>query len=169
MLTPRERFIAALERRPLVGRVPHFKLVFFLTMETLGKVHPTHRSYHQWDQMQERERQLHRQDMADIFIATAERFEHSFLHPNPYTEEEILRLIDLVREKAGDRYYLMVHGDATFAIPDGTRMVEFTYRLADEPQKVKAEAAAMVDEALARAERIRQRGGLDGFALCSDY
>jgi uroporphyrinogen decarboxylase len=51
-LTPRERFIAALERRPVSGRVPHFELVFFLTMEAFGKVHPSHRNYHQWDQME---------------------------------------------------------------------------------------------------------------------
>jgi hypothetical protein len=30
-LTPRERFITALERRPFSGRVPHFELVFYLT------------------------------------------------------------------------------------------------------------------------------------------
>ncbi|HCV22851.1 MAG TPA: hypothetical protein DGN59_05275, partial [Candidatus Latescibacteria bacterium] len=80
---PRERFIAALERRPLKGRVPHFELVFFLTMEAFGRVHPSHRSYHQWDQMEEAERQLHRRDMADLFIQTARRFDHDaiFLHP----------------------------------------------------------------------------------------
>ena len=39
-MTPRERFIAAFERKPLTGRVPHFELVFFLTMEAFGKVHP---------------------------------------------------------------------------------------------------------------------------------
>ena len=39
--------------------------------------------------------------MADIFIATAERFEHSaiFIHPN--TEEERGRMVDLIREKIG--------------------------------------------------------------------
>ncbi|MBI4023693.1 MAG: hypothetical protein HY360_01850 [Verrucomicrobia bacterium] len=170
-MTPRERFIAALERRPLTGRVPHFELVFFLTMEAFGKVHPGHRSYHQWDQMEEKERQLHRQEMADLHIATAERFEHSaiFVHPNPYNVEETERLIDLIRERSGDRFFLMLHGDATFSVPSGTRMQEFSYRLADEPEKVKAEAAAMVEEALQRGARLRKRGGLDGFALCADY
>ena len=112
---PRERFIAALERRPLVGRVPHFELVFFLTMEAFGKVHPSHRSYHQWDQMTESERALHRNDMADLYIATAERFEHSaiLLHPNPATKDEILRLIEAIRNRTGDRYCLLLHGDAT--------------------------------------------------------
>jgi uroporphyrinogen decarboxylase len=170
-MTPRERFIAALERRPLVGRVPHFELVFFLTMEAFGKVHPNHRSYHQWMQMEEKERRLHREDMADLYIDTAERYEHSaiFLHPNPGTTEEALRLIDMIRERAGDRYFLMMHGDATFSIPGGDRMTEFAYRLADDPDGLKREAEARVDGALARGEEIRRHGGLDGFALCADY
>jgi len=169
--TPRDRFIAALERRPLIGRVPHFELVFFLTMEAFGKVHPSHRNYHQWLQMQESERHLHRADMADLYIATAERYEHSaiFLHPNPDSVEETIHLIDLVREKSGDRYFLMRHGDATFAIPNGTEMVQFAYRLADEPHKVKQEAEERVNLALARAEKLQKHGGLDGFALCADY
>lgn len=170
-MTPRERFIAALERRPISGRVPHFELVFFLTMEAFGKVHPSHRNYSQWLQMQESERQLHREDMADIFIASAERFEHSaiFLHPNPDTVEETMHLIDLVREKTGDRYFLMRHGDATFAIPSGDEMAEFAYRLADEPKKVKQEADERVNRALEWAEHLQKHGGLDGFALCADY
>src|ERR1035437_3856183 len=82
----RQRFIAALERRPLTGLVPHFELVFFLTMEAFGKVHPSQRSYSQWLQMEEKERQLHRHEMAELYIATAERYEHNaiFVHPNPW-------------------------------------------------------------------------------------
>jgi len=170
-MTPRERFIAALERRPLEGLVPHFELVFFLTMEAFGKVHPSHRAYHQWDQMEEKERELHRRDMADVFINTAERFGHSaiFLHPNPWREDEILRLVDIIRERTGDRYFLMIHGDATPGIPHGGNMEEYSYRLIDEPDKVKAETEAAVNDALDRAERLKRPGGLDGFALCSDY
>ncbi|MBN1921766.1 MAG: hypothetical protein JW892_11005 [Anaerolineae bacterium] len=170
-MTPRERFIAALERRPLSGRVPHFELVFFLTMEAFGKVHPSHRDYEQWLQMEERERQLHREDMANLFIATAERYEHSaiFIHPNPERPEETRRIIDLIREKTGDRYFLMLHGDATFSIPPGNEMTEFCYRLVDEPEKLKAEAATRVHKALERAAFYQRAGGLDGFALCSDY
>lgn len=170
-MQPRERFIAALNRQPLTGRVPHFELVFFLTMEAFGKVHPSHRNYGQWIQMEEQERNLHRDEMADIFIRTAEHFEHSaiFIHPNPDTVEEDIHIIDRIRERTGDRYFLMRHGDATFSIPDGTHMTEFVYRLYDEPEKVKAEAQQRVDRALARAETLARHGGLDGFALCSDY
>jgi uroporphyrinogen decarboxylase len=52
---PRDRFMATLDRRPLCGRVPHFELVFFLTLEAFGRVHPSQRNFHQWDQMEEKE------------------------------------------------------------------------------------------------------------------
>jgi len=170
-MTPRQRFIAALERRPPAGRVPHFELVFFLTMEAFGRVHPLHRSYLQWDQMEERERELHRKDMVDLYLRTAERFDHDaiFLHPNPDTMEEALRLIDLVREQSGDKYFLMMHGDPTFAIPEGERLTEFCYRMTDDAESLHAEARSRVEQALRRAEVLRSHGGLDGFALCSDY
>jgi uroporphyrinogen decarboxylase len=170
-MTPRERFIAALERRPVVGRVPHFELVFFLTMEAFGRVHPSHRRYHQWDQMEEAERQLHRRDMANLHIETARRYEHDaiFLHMNPSREEETLRLIDLVREETGDTYFLMLHGDATYSIPSGTDMTDWCARLVEAPDTVKEEAARRVEEALARGERLANHGGIDGFALCADY
>jgi len=171
-VTPRERFIHALERRPPIpGRVPTFELVFFLTMEAFGKVHPSHRHYAQWDQMEEKERQLHRRDMAELFIATARRFEHSaiFLHPNPGSEAETLRLIDLVRDLSGDTYFLMLHGDATYGVPSGSHMEQWCARLVEEPQRLKQEAAAMVDQALERGARLAAHGGLDGFALCADY
>ena len=169
--TPRERFIAALERKPIIGRVPHFELAFFLTMEAFGKVHPNHRNYGQWLQMEERERALHRADMADLYIATAERFEHSaiFVHANPFAVEEAERLVDVIRDKTGDRYYVMLSADATFEIPSGGSLEEFAYQLVDEPDKLKARAAAHVDEFLDRAEHLRNHGGVDGFALCSDY
>jgi uroporphyrinogen decarboxylase len=48
-------------------------------------------------------------------------------------------------------------------------MVEFSYRIADDREGLKAEAGAMVDEALRKAELYQKHGGLDGFALCADY
>ena len=169
-MKPRERFIAALEHRPISGRVPHFELVFFLTMEAFGKVHPSHRNYAQWIQMTETERELHRDDMAEIFIATARRYEHSaiFLHHPVNEVEEYQRLVDKVRDWTGDEFFLMKHGDATYSIPSGQRMMEWVGRLYDEPEEVKDQAQRQVDRALEQAARLRGQG-LDGFALCSDY
>jgi uroporphyrinogen decarboxylase len=170
-VTPRERFAAALDRKAVPGRVPTFELVFFLTMETLGRVHPSQRHYSQWDQMKEKERGLHRRDMADLYIKTAERFEHDavFLHPNPSSLEETVKLVRTVRELSGGKYFIMLHGDATFGIPSGSGMLDFSYRIADDPEGLKKEAAGMVDNALRRAETLKAECDLDGFALCSDY
>ncbi len=170
--TPRVRFAGALDRRPLAGLVPHFELVFFLTMEAFGKVHPSQRNYAQWLQMKEAERELHRRDMAQLYIATSERFGHSaiLLHPNPGGLNETLELVKHIRELSGDRYFILRHGDCTFSIPDGDQMPDFCYRLVDEPEKVHAEAARNVEFAIRDAEvYARQAGGIDGFALCCDY
>ena len=170
-MQPRERFIAALQRKPLTGRVPHFELVFFLTMEAFGRVHPTQRAFGQWDQMEEKERRLHRADIADLYIQIAEHYDHSaiFIHPAVWKEEETIRLVEEIREKSGDKYFLMLHGDATYSIPGGNDMVNFSMRIAEDPDGVKKQAAGMVDSALQAAERMKARTSLDGYALCADY
>jgi uroporphyrinogen decarboxylase len=174
-MTPREKFIMALEGKQPPGRVPHFELVFYLTMEAFGRVHPTHRHFGQWGQMSERERDLHRRDIADLFVAIARKYEHSaiFFHgPGGWGDrgdDEVRRVLDHIREISGTDYFLMIHGDATYGIPDGNHMMEFSEKVADRPQDVKDDAARMVDRALACAEGYRRHGVLDGFALCSDY
>ncbi|MDD2764848.1 MAG: uroporphyrinogen decarboxylase family protein [Opitutaceae bacterium] len=170
-LTPRERFIAALERRPRPGRVPHFELVFFLTMEAFGKVHPGQRNYAQWDQMSDRERRLHIDDLADVYLRTAERYDHDaiFLHTDPRAPNQMRPLIDAIRERTGDRYFLMCHGDPTFAIPDGAGMEQLSIRLYEDQEGLQREARERLQQSLALAETYRAHGGLDAFALCSDY
>jgi len=74
-----------------------------------------------------------------------------------------------VRRLSGDQYFLMLHGDCTYSIPDGSHMVDFACRLVEEPDAMKARMQSAVERALARAERMRRHGGLDGFALCADY
>ena len=174
-MTPREKFILALEGKQPPGRVPHFELVFFLTMEAFGRLHPSQRHYGQWGQMSERERDLHVRDIADLYVASARRYEHSaiFFHgPGGWgssADDETRRTLDAIRALSGMDYFLMIHGDATYSIPDGNRMMEFSEKIADRPQEVKDEAARMVDKALAWAEGYRRHGVLDGFALCADY
>jgi uroporphyrinogen decarboxylase len=173
-LTPRERFIHALERKPpLPGRVPHFELVFFLTMEAFGRVHPSQRYYGQWQQMSEGERGLHRRDIGDLYVACARRYEHSaiFFHPPGgwASDDDTLRTLDHIREISGQDFFLVQHGDATYSVPGGSEMMAFVERIADEPDKVREEAARNVDRALERATRFRKHGALDGLALCADY
>ena len=173
-MTLREKFIMALEGKQPPGRVPHFELVFFLTMEAFGRLHTSQRMYRQWDQMSGTERDLHRRDIADLFVQTARRFEHSaiFFHPPGGWKDgdgETMRCLDLIRAQSGMDYFLALHGDATYSVPGGEHMMDFVVRLAEEPQAVKDEARRMVDAALARGRRFKRHGALDGFALCSDY
>lgn len=76
-MTERERFIKTLKCEKIGGRVPHFELVFFLTMEAFGKMHPQHRLYSQWDQMSYEEKKLQIYDVANVLIDTAKRYDHS--------------------------------------------------------------------------------------------
>ncbi|OHB80781.1 MAG: hypothetical protein A2W31_10080 [Planctomycetes bacterium RBG_16_64_10] len=170
--TPRERFKIALEGRQPSGLVPHFELVFYLTMEAFGKVHPSHRRFEQWDQMSRSEKQAQLDDAAQVYLMVAERYGHSaiFLHGagdgTEAVEEELISLVDRAAE---GRYFLMVHGDATYSIPSGSAMMAWCGRLADDPQGVKDDAERLVDAALARADRLRKNTPLDGFAMCADY
>ena len=171
-MTHRERFIAALERRPVEGRVPHFELEFYLTMEAFGRVHPQQRRYDQWDQMSESERRLHREDVADLHAAVIRRFGQSgMLYNIPYgwKDEDVRLSIEHVRKLTGMEYLLTLHGDATYYLPGGHRIMEFVTNLADRPQEMKDNAQRDVDNALTRGRRIREWGTLDGFCLCSDY
>ena len=171
-MTEKERFIKALKREPIEGHVPTFELVFFLTMEAFGKVHPSHREYSQWNQMSAHERELQLQDMASCYIDTAERYHHSaiFVHPNPGGLENTLRLLEIIRERTGDEYYLTMHGDPTFSIPDGDSMLDFTAALYEEGDRLKEESRRRTEQSLEWAHKLKEHPGLlDGFTLCSDY
>jgi len=174
-MKPREKFIMALEGKQPPGRVPHFELVFYLTMEAFNRVHPTHRVFAQWDHMSERERELQRRDIADLYVATARKYEHSAVYfhaPGGWGKdrtEESIRTLEVIREISGDEYALFDHGDVTYGIPPGDRMAEFVESLFDRPQEMKDNAQRRVDEMLQRAEKHRAAGAIDGFALCCDY
>ena len=174
-MTPRERFLTALDRGPPTGRVPHFELVFYLTMEAFGRIHPCHRQFSQWDQMSESERALHRRDIAELYIAVAERFEQSaiyFLGPVGWGEARVgehVATIQILREIAPQEYCILVPGDPTYSIPNGENMMEFSARMIEKPQELKDQAQRQVDAALKRARAYKDSGVVDGFCMCADY
>lgn len=171
-MTEKQRFIAALQRKPITGKVPHFELVFYLTMQALGKVHPDNRKFNQWNQMSETEKDLLRRDQADCYIDIAKKYGHSAVFigsPNGKFEEQI-KFYNVVREKIGDEYFVMIYGDPTFGIPNGVDMLEFSVQCTEEPEKMKKKAQEEVDGHIREAEKLSRYAGLvDGFAMCSDY
>ncbi len=172
-MTHRERFKAALERKPLTGRVPHFELVFFLTMECFGKVHPNHRSYRQWGQMEESERELHRADIAQLYLDTARRFEHSgiLIHFPGNDPRELVRVAELIRKRCepGEDYFLTTHGDPTYSIPHGEDMLEWSAWVYEQPDEVRERSLRRIDEFRARCALYERSGVIDGFCMCCDY
>ena len=73
-----------------------------------------------------------------------------------------------LREHFGNTRLFGGHGDGTFAIPSGSDMYEFAYRLADEPEEVLEEAERMAQNAIEANKRQRE-AGMDVALLCSDY
>lgn len=171
-MTERERFIKALKREPIEGHCPTFELVFFLTLEALGRIHPSQQIFHQWDQMSTSEKKLHIDYNAETYIQTAEKYNHSaiLIDPTPGDFDNVVKLLQSIREKSGDKYFLMMHGDPTFSMPDGDSMLDFATRMYEDEEGLKKEAEGRLNESLKIAEKMAKLDGLlDGFALCSDY
>ena len=173
-MTERERIIKALKREKIEGHVPTFELVFYLTMEVLGKVHPSHRSYHQWNQSSAKEKELQLRDMAFCYTEIAKLYGHGaiFVHPNPNDFENAVRLLRIIRETTGMEYYLCMHGDPTFSIPNGDRMIDFSARIYEDPEGIKTEQEQRLVKMTDFAEKLKKVDNgalLDGFTLCADY
>ena len=169
--SPRDRFITALKGEQPTDHVPTFELVYYLTMELLGKVHPSHRTFSQWDQMSRREKDRQIADMGQTYVATARHYGHSaiFLHGTAGIPDTETLVAQWIRENTGNEFFLMRHGDATIGMPNGDDMEAFSYRLADEADAMKRRASQDVDHALRWAEAWAGKGIMDGFALCTDY
>ena len=169
--THKQRFEKALRREKITGHVPQFELVFFLTMEAFGRVHPSHRYYSQWNQMSTHEKELHLQDMADLYIKTAQRYNHDaiFVHPNPADLPETRRLLEIIREKTGDEYFIVMHGDTTLSIPTGEDMMEVSIQMYEDPDSLHDQQNRWMEATEKGASALAGTGLLDGFALCSDY
>ena len=170
-MTEKERFIKALKHEPITGHVPHFELVFYLTMEVLGKVHPEHRNMSQWKQMSPREKELQLQDAGGCFIDIARKYNHSaiFVHPSVNDFDSVRRLLEIIRERTDDGFFLMMHGDPTYSIPGGEDILEFSAQIYEEPEQLHEKAKIATDKCLENAQQFAKTGLLDGFCLCSDY
>ncbi len=72
--------------------------------------------------------------------------------------------------QSGDEYFIMMHGDPTFAMPDGNNMLDFSARMYEEPDKLNELSKEKLENKLRIAQKLDSCGHLlDGFALCSDY
>lgn len=177
-MTQKQLMINALTLQPPIKGtlVPHFELVFFLTMQAIGKMHPTHRIYANksavWDSMTEYEKQLHRVDMAFVQLECAKKYKQNgiMLSGCPWSEpDELLRGAQVMRDMDGGEHFLATSMDPTYAIPSGDELESFVYRLVDEPEKIHADAEYALSENIKRLDNIAKQGVIDGVCMCSDY
>lgn len=170
-MTGKEKILKAFRREPITGHVPHFELVFYLTMESFGKVHPLNRSFGQWNQMSALEKECQLRDAADCYIHTAEKYQHSAIFVHHFLDDFAAhrRLFEIIRERSGDEYFLLMHGDSTFSIPDGESMTDFSVRMYEDPDSMIDESKRVTESQLEYAQKLQGTGLLDGFGLCSDY
>ena len=171
-MTSRERFIKTLLCEEIGGQVPTFELAFYLTMEAFGKVHPCQRDFSQWNQMSSREKRLHIEDMAQIYIDSAVRYGHSAIkiHGCPGGYETMKYVAEAIREKSDDDYYLTMHGDPTLCIPNGDEMMEFSVNMYEAPEKLHEQSKRQMDACLEFSAKLAADGHpVDGITMCSDY
>jgi uroporphyrinogen decarboxylase len=122
--------------------------------------------------MSEHERELHRRDLADLYVQTVRRFDLSgtiYNVPRGWKDDDIRLSFEHVRRLDGLEHVLALHGDTTYGLPDGSHMMDFIVELAEQPQEMKDKAQQAVDAALVRGRRIKEWGTVDCFFLCSDY
>ena len=165
MMTPKERAAAALSlKQP--DEVPTFELVFFATQEAFGE---EFKSTGHWEDLSEREREEILDHNARLYVKIAERYHYSIIFlSRAHKPECYIAIAKKIREMTGDTYMLIVHGDATYSIPDGNTMEEFFVNLFEKKDEMIQRAADMVTQALER-NKIYIDNGIDGFALCADY
>lgn len=166
-MTPKERAILALNlKQP--DFVPTFELEFQLTEEYFGK---SFHSKEEWSEATKKEQEKFIEENVLLYIQIAEYFDYvAIMHSLAYcpSEKENLETIKKLKKFMGEKYLILVHGDATFGIPDGKNMFEFTYSLVDKKDEMKQLADKMVNDAIEEKKKYVD-AGVDGFVLCSDY
>lgn len=178
-MTPKQRAIAALTLQ-VPDEVPTFELEFQLEEEMFGRKFITEDLYAEnLKKLSFKEKEEKIFGLAQFYAEVYTSLEYSILpaYGPGYMEdfwksgiptEEMKLFHKYLKELVGDSMMLGFHGDGTFSIPDGDRMYEFAYELADDPDRVKVRAEAMAQAAIQRNKRL-QESGIDCLFLCSDY
>jgi len=163
-MTPRERAVAALTCK-IPDRIPTFELEFQLTQEYIGGNYLNQRQLEGLSAA-EIDRKLH--ENAEFMLELFGKLEYDIIPVHHLSFENQLETARIIRKLTGDKYMLTKHGDATFGVPDGNYMYEFAYRIADDPDGLKADAERMANGAIESNKRAVD-AGFDSFILCSDY
>ena len=177
-MIPKERATTALTLG-IPDEVQTFELEFQLAEEFFGR--PLENPKLLPENAKKMSRQEYLKEIYDTAIYTGEcfnRLDYAIVPAHPYyiptfdekdnITEEAKLFFSTLRDATHNERLLACHADGTFAIPDGNDMYEFSYRIADEPEALKAEAQQMADRAIRRNANLHA-AGIDVGLLCSDY
>lgn len=163
-MTHRERAILALTlRQP--DYVPTFELEYQLADIEFGK---DFLSEDQLKGLSPKETEKAIRENAEYMVRVYSALGYSILPLHYLSEEHLKETARYINRITGGSFLLTAHGDGTFAIPDGDGMLDFVYRIADDPDGVKEEARQMAVAAIERNKRLLD-AGVESFILCSDY
>ncbi len=167
-MTLRERALAALQCK-VPDAIPTFELEFQLTPELRGQGIDFISSWAlDRENLSENERDEKLYKNAELRVSVYSELEYSIFNVAYLNFEDVKKTVRWIKELSGDKFLLTHHGDGTFAIPDGDRMFEFAYRIADDPDEVHADARRMADGAIEYNKKLFDCG-IESFMLCSDY
>ena len=160
----KERAVLALNRQQ-PDYVPPFELEYQLAPQVFG------REFLMEDDLKglsSKEREKAIWENAEFMVQVYSELGYSILPVHYLSLEHQLETARIINRITNGEFLLTAHGDGTFAIPDGDGMLEFVYRIADEPETVKEEARKMADDAIERNKKLMD-AGIGSLILCSDY
>ena len=177
MMTPKERAVTALTGG-IPDIVPTMEIDFELTRQLLGEDLVLGSKL---SALSSRERKSALNKNVDLYIQTAFKLDYSSItvHPTPTTlytpgekyyqtlEDELYVIQNIYRE-AGDSILVAAGIDATYPIPDGASMLEFSYNLIDHKDEMLDFAKK---NTLWAVDQMKQMIGAGANVMynCSDY
>lgn len=163
-MTHKERAVLALTRQQ-PDYVPTFELEYQLAPQVFGREFLMEEDL---KGLSPKETEKAIEENAEFMVRVYSELGYSILPVHYLSLEHQLETARIINRITNGEFLLTAHGDGTFAIPDGDGMLDFVYRIADEPEAVKAEARKMADDAIERNKKLLD-AGIESLILCSDY
>ncbi len=163
-MTHKERAVLALNRQQ-PDYVPTFELEYQLAPQVFGREFLMEGDL---KGLSPKEREKAIWENAEFMVQVYSELGYSILPVHYLSLEHQLETARIINRITNGEFLLTAHGDGTFAISDGDGMLEFVYRIADEPETVKEEARKMADDAIERNKKLMD-AGIGSLILCSDY
>lgn len=176
-MNKKDLLASVIARKP-VAEIPTMEIVFELEQELTGRAYTLGKAL---AALSGKDRRRALDDNIDLYAECARRLGYASItvHPTPtpwYTPgenyyptlEDELYVIKGICARAGEEIFVAVGIDGTYAIPDGSELESFVWRLVDEPDEVKAQAKENVEWAVGQMQRLIEAGAQIMYC-CSDY